>query len=193
VAPRVVVTARLPAAVLEALARDGFELVDSDAELAVVELDELPRRAGVRTVVVAARDEFVGAFAAGADDVVPPSVAPAELAARLHALLRRPLLQTGVLRFADVVLDLARHEVRRGELELELTATEFRLLRYLLEHPRRVVSKAELLAGVWLTEEPRRSNVVETYIRYLRRKLDAAGPPLIHTVRQAGYMLDDAA
>jgi DNA-binding response OmpR family regulator len=108
--------------------------------------------------------------------VVDPSLpgAVAELTARVHA-----------------VLDVARNEVHRGAVELDLTATEFRLLRFLLEHPRRALSRAQILDGVWPAERRRRSNVVETYMRYLRRKLDAAGPPVIRTVRQVGYMLDD--
>jgi DNA-binding winged helix-turn-helix (wHTH) protein len=86
-----------------------------------------------------------------------------------------------VLRFADVVLDEARHEVYRGGTRLELTATEFNLLRYFLLNPRRVLSKRQILDHVWRTEVGT-SNVVETYVSYLRRKLDAAGPPMIKTV-----------
>jgi DNA-binding response OmpR family regulator len=125
--------------------------------------------------------------------VVDPSLpgAVAELTARVHAILRRVPVHTDVLCFADVVLDVARNEVHRGAVELDPTATEFRLLRFLLEHPRRALSRAQILDGVWPAERRRRSNLVETYMRYLRRKLDAAGPPVIRTVRQVGYMLDD--
>ena len=98
-----------------------------------------------------------------------------------------------MLRFADLVLDEERHEVRRGETPIVLTATEFSLLRYFMLNPRRVLSKAQILQNVWHYDFGGNANVVETYISYLRRKLDAVGPPLIKTVRQAGYMLEAAA
>jgi two-component system OmpR family response regulator len=94
-----------------------------------------------------------------------------------------------VLRFADVVLDEARHEVYRGGTRIELTATEFDLLRYFLLNPRRVLSKGQILEQVWRSELGT-PNIVETYVSYLRRKLDAAGPPMIKTVRRAGYKLE---
>jgi two-component system, OmpR family, response regulator len=94
-----------------------------------------------------------------------------------------------VLRFADVVLDEARREVFRGGTRIELTATEFNLLRYFLLNPRRVLSKRQILEHVWRSEFGR-ANVVETYVSYLRRKLDAAGPPMIKTVRRSGYKLE---
>ena len=95
-----------------------------------------------------------------------------------------------VLRFGDLVLDEARHEVFRGERQIELTATEFRLLRFFLLNPRRVLSKAQILEHVWRTDFGGTPNVVETYVSYLRRKLDVSGPPLITTVRRAGYKLE---
>ena len=96
-----------------------------------------------------------------------------------------------LLRYSDVVLDESRREVFRGETQVELTATEFSLLRYFLLHPRRVVSKRQILRDVWQRESGGGNvNVVETYVSYLRRKLGPSGPPLIRTVRQAGYMLD---
>jgi len=190
---RIVVSASLPRATLDALADEGFDVADDgDADLAVISLDDLPQMRGMRTVVVADRGEVVAALTAGADDVVPPSVDPVELAARVDAILRRGPVHAEVLRFADVVLDVTRRQARRGAVQLELTATEFRLLCFLLEHPRRVLSRTQILDGVWPAEH-RRSNLVETYVRYLRRKLEAVGPPLIHTVRQLGYMLDDRA
>jgi two-component system OmpR family response regulator len=94
-----------------------------------------------------------------------------------------------VLRFADVVLDEARREVFRGGTRIELTATEFNLLRYFLLNPRRVLSKRQILEHVWRSEFGT-ANVVETYVSYLRRKLDAAGPPMIKTVRRSGYKLE---
>ena len=98
-----------------------------------------------------------------------------------------------MLRFADLLLDEERHEVRREETPITLTATEFSLLRYFMLNPRRVLSKAQILQNVWHYDFGGNANVVETYISYLRRKLDAAGPPLIKTIRQAGYMLDTTA
>ena len=95
-----------------------------------------------------------------------------------------------VLRYADVVLDERHREVVRGGRRIDLTATEFSLLRYFLQHPRRVVSKPQLLREVWQYEGGGSVNLVETYVSYLRRKLDREGPPLIKTVRQSGYMLD---
>lgn len=191
VRPRIVVSACLSEDARAALAQEGFDIVDCEtADLAVIALDELPHVRGMRVIVVAAERDAVEALTAGADDVVPRSVAPVELAARMRAILRRTHTQETVLRYADVVLDVTRREARRGGRELELTATELRLLRYLLERPGRVLSKAQILDNVWPTEPPG-SNIVETYVKYLRRKLDALGPPLIRTVRSAGYILDD--
>jgi two-component system OmpR family response regulator len=95
-----------------------------------------------------------------------------------------------VLRFADITLDEVRHEVFRGETRVDLTATEFALLRFFLMNPRRVLSKGQILQNVWKYDFGGNSNVVETYVSYLRKKLDAFGPPLIRTVRQVGYMLE---
>ena len=95
-----------------------------------------------------------------------------------------------MLRFADLILDETRHEVHRGETPITLTATEFSLLRYFMLNPRRVLSKSQILQNVWHYDFGGNANVVETYVSYLRRKLHAAGPPLIRTIRQAGYMLE---
>ena len=116
----------------------------------------------------------------------------AEVVARVQAILRRSrgTLPGDVLRFADLLLDERRHEVFRGETPVALTATEFSLLRYFMLNPRRVLSKGQILQNVWRYDFGGNANVVETYVSYLRRKLDASGPQLIRTVRQAGYMLD---
>jgi two-component system OmpR family response regulator len=95
-----------------------------------------------------------------------------------------------ILRYADVVLDERRHEVSRGGHRIQLTATEYSLLRYFLQRPRRVVSKTQLLRDVWHYQQGGSVNLVETYVSYLRRKLEREGPRLIRTVRQSGYMLD---
>jgi two-component system OmpR family response regulator len=134
----------------------------------------------------------VEALRAGGDDYVTKPFSLAEVVARVQAILRRTgsELPGDTLRFSDVTLDEIRHEVFRGEARVELTATEFALLRFFLLNPRRVLSKGQILQNVWKYDFGGNSNVVETYVSYLRKKLDALGPPVIRTVRQAGYMLD---
>jgi two-component system OmpR family response regulator len=134
----------------------------------------------------------VEALRAGGDDYVTKPFSLAEVVARVHAILRRTsgALPGDVLRFSDLRLDEARHEVFRGDTQIELTATEFSLLRFFLLNPRRVLSKGQILQNVWRYDFGGNTNVVETYVSYLRRKLDVHGPPLIKTVRQAGYMLE---
>lgn len=115
VLPRIVVSACLSEDARAALAQEGFDIVDCEtADLAVIALDELPHVRGMRVIVVAAERDAVEALTAGADDVVPRSVAPVELAARMRAILRRTHTQETVLRYADVVLDVTRREARRG-------------------------------------------------------------------------------
>ena len=126
------------------------------------------------------------------DDYLTKPFSLAELVARVRAVLRRTrTARPGVLRFADLVLDEHAREVRRGERPIELTPTEFSLLRCLMAHPRQVLSKRQLLEHVWEYDFGGEANVVETYVSYLRRKLDPHGPPLIRTVRMAGYVLRD--
>ena len=134
----------------------------------------------------------VEALRAGGDDYVTKPFSLAEIVARVEAILRRTGgdLPGDVLRFADLVLDESRHEVSRGDSVITLTATEFSLLRFFMMNPRRVLSKGQILQNVWRYDFGGNSNVVETYVSYLRRKLDAVGPPLIKTVRQVGYMLE---
>jgi two-component system OmpR family response regulator len=128
----------------------------------------------------------------GGDDYVTKPFSLAELVARVHAVLRRTQSDApgDVLRFHDLVLDATRHEVTRGDTRIDLTATEFNLLRYFMLNPRRVLSKGQILQNVWRYDFGGNANVVETYVSYLRRKLHAAGAPVIKTVRQAGYMLE---
>jgi len=153
---------------------------------------ELP---DVCVLFLTARDaveDRVAGLTAGGDDYVTKPFSLAEIVARVQAILRRTAgdLPGDVLRFGDLVLDEGRHEVSRGDVLLELTATEFNLLRFFMLNPRRVVSKGQILQHVWRYDFGGNTNVVETYVSYLRRKLDAVGPPLIRTVRQAGYMLE---
>jgi two-component system OmpR family response regulator len=139
-----------------------------------------------------ATENKVEALRAGGDDYVTKPFSLAEIVARTQAILRRSTgaLPGDVLRFADLVLDEGRHEVHRGETAIALTATEFSLLRFFMLNPRRVLSKPQILQNVWRYDFGGNSNVVETYVSYLRKKLDASGPPLIRTVRQVGYMLE---
>jgi two-component system OmpR family response regulator len=127
------------------------------------------------------------------DDYVTKPFAVDELVARIRAVLRRTAAAGGAggrqLRFADLVMDIDAHEVWRQSVPLVLTATEFNLLRYLLENARRVVSKSEILDNVWDFDFVGDPNIVETYISYLRKKVDEFEPPLIHTVRRVGYCL----
>ena len=186
---------------LEAVVAFEPDLVVLDWMLPDIEGIEVGRRLraqGFRTAILflTARDATenkIEALRAGGDDYVTKPFSLAELAARVQAILRRTAGSTAgeVLRFADLVLDEDRHEVSRGERPIALTATEFSLLRYFLLNPRRVLSKAQILQHVWRYDFGGNSNVVETYVSYLRKKLHAAGPPLIRTVRQVGYMLDE--
>jgi two-component system, OmpR family, response regulator len=139
-----------------------------------------------------ATEDKVEALKAGGDDYVTKPFSLAEIVARAQAILRRTTgrAELTVLRFADVVLDEARHEVTRAGSSITLTATEFELLRFFMLNPRRVLSKGQILQNVWRYDFGGNWNVVETYVSYLRKKLDAVGPPLIRTVRQAGYMLE---
>jgi two-component system OmpR family response regulator len=139
-----------------------------------------------------ATENKVEALRAGGDDYVTKPFSLAEVVARVQAILRRTngALPGDVLRFGDLSLDESRHEVYRGDTAVPLTATEFALLRFLMLNPRRVLSKSQILQNVWRYDFGGNSNVVETYVSYLRKKLDALGPPMIKTVRQVGYMLE---
>ena len=127
------------------------------------------------------------------DDYVTKPFSIEELMARVGAILRRAgevaAADTSTLRFADLTMNVDTHEVWRDEQPVDLTATEFNLLRYLLENARRVISKSELLDNVWGFEFRGDRNIVETYISYLRKKIDDREPALIHTIRRVGYTL----
>ena len=127
------------------------------------------------------------------DDYVTKPFSIEELMARVAAILRRAgeveAADGSILRFADLTMHIDTHEVWRHDRAIELTATEFNLLRHLLENARRVISKSELIDNVWgygFTGDP---NIVETYISYLRKKVDCYDPPLVHTIRRVGYSL----
>ncbi|MGI5128728.1 response regulator transcription factor [Pseudonocardia sp. CA-107938] len=142
-------------------------------------------------------EDRVAGLTAGGDDYVTKPFSLEELVARLRGLMRRSGMaaaarQGSELVVGDLVLDEDSHEVRRGDDVVELTATEFELLRYLMRNPRRVLSKAQILDRVWHYDFGGQSNVVELYISYLRKKIDAGRSPMIHTVRGAGYVLKAA-
>jgi two-component system, OmpR family, response regulator len=139
-------------------------------------------------------DDKAEGFAAGADDYLTKPFSLAELVMRVKAILRRAGGGQGtddarVLRFADVELDVDAHRCERGGVRIDLTATEFSLLDFFMQNPGRVLSKAQILDHVWHYDFGGDSNICETYVSYLRRKLNAHGPALIHTVRLVGYVL----
>ncbi len=139
-----------------------------------------------------ATEDKVRGLTVGGDDYVTKPFSLEELIARIRAILRRvhgEERETERLRFADLEMDQATHEVRRHGRAVELTATEFNLLRFLLANPRRVLSKAQILDHVWNYDFGGDSSIVETYVSYLRKKVDAEAPRLIHTVRGVGYVL----
>jgi len=127
------------------------------------------------------------------DDYVTKPFSVDELMARVGAILRRAgemaAADSAILQFADLTMNVDTHEVWRSEQPVDLTATEFNLLRYLLENARRVISKSELLDNVWGFDFRGDPNIVETYISYLRKKIDVTEPALIHTIRRVGYTL----
>ena len=195
-----VVEAQTGRAALAAVTREEPELIVLDWMLPDVNGLEVGRRLrerGYKSAILflTAKDAVenkVEALRAGGDDYVTKPFSLAELVARVQAILRRTAseLPGDVLRYRDLMLDEARHEVVRGETTIDLTATEFNLLRFFMLNPRRVLSKGQILQNVWRYDFGGNANVVETYVSYLRRKLHAAGPPLIKTIRQAGYMLE---
>ena len=139
-------------------------------------------------------EDRIAGLTAGGDDYVTKPFSLEELVARLRGLIRRSSfvvtdVDDPVLRVGDLVLDEDSFEVRRGERVIDLTATEFELLRFLMRNPRRVMSKLQILDRVWSYEFTGRSSIVEIYISYLRKKVDAGFDPMIHTVRGVGYVI----
>jgi len=131
----------------------------------------------------------------GGDDYMTKPFSLEELIARIRAILRRTsraVVERPRLAFADLEMDEDTYEVRRAGERVELTATEYKLLRFLMLNPRRVLSKSQILDHVWHYDFAGDANVVEIYISYLRKKLDRVGPPLIHTVRGFGYCLRES-
>jgi two-component system OmpR family response regulator len=176
-----------------------FDLVILDVMLPDLDGFEITRRLradgiDVPVLFLTARNEvedLVAGLGIGGDDYVSKPFSLAEIVARTKALTRRRQGddQDSRLKFADVVMDEGTHEVTRGGQAIKLTATEFSLLRLFLLNPRLVLSKEQIIDHVWHYDFGGNANIVETYVRYLRRKLDAHGPPLIHTIRLVGYVI----
>jgi two-component system OmpR family response regulator len=164
---------------------DGFEVI------------RRMREGGVRTPVVFltardATDDKIRGLTLGGDDYVTKPFSLEELTARIRAVLRRTQLdkpESATLSFADLELDEESHEVRRGGSLVALSPTEFKLLRYLMLNAGRVLSKAQILDHVWQYDFRGDDSIVESYISYLRRKVDSVEPRLIHTLRGVGYVL----
>jgi two-component system OmpR family response regulator len=164
---------------------DGFEVI------------RLMRESGTRTPVVFltardATDDKIRGLTLGGDDYVTKPFSLEELTARIRAVLRRTTSgdrSPSRLTFADLELDEETHEVYRAGERVQLSPTEFKLLRYLMLNANRVLSKAQILDHVWNYDFRGDDNIVESYISYLRRKVDTQQPRLIHTLRGVGYVL----
>ena len=166
-----------------------------------IEVTRRLRADGIRVPVLflTARDSVddkIAGLTVGGDDYVTKPFSLAEIVARARAILRRThdaSAGDGKLRFADLEMDEDTHEVWRDGEDVRLTATEFNLLRFFMLNPRRVLSKSQILDNVWHYDFGGDPGVVETYVSYLRRKLEKHGPQLIHTIRLVGYVLKEAA
>jgi two-component system OmpR family response regulator len=156
--------------------------------------------ADVPVLFLTAKDDVkdrIAGLTAGGDDYVTKPFSVEELVARIRGIVRRTLSVAVVkenpeIRVSDLVLNEETYEVFRGDHRIDLTATEFELLRYLMRNPKRVLSKSQILDRVWSYDFGGRSSIVEIYISYLRKKIDTLGPALIHTVRGVGYVIRPA-
>ena len=154
---------------------------------------------GLPVLLLTAKDaveDRIAGLTAGGDDYVTKPFSIEEVVLRLRALLRRTGISaednSAQIVVGDLILDEDSHEVSRGGEPIVLTSTEFELLRYLMRNPKRVLSKAQILDRVWSYDFGGRSNIVELYISYLRKKIDSGREPMIHTLRGAGYVLKPA-
>jgi two-component system copper resistance phosphate regulon response regulator CusR len=179
-----------------------YDLLILDLMLPFINGSELLRRVrqshpSLPVLVLTARDaieEKVKHFEAGADDYLTKPFDFAELVVRVKALLRRtPIERTDVLLFSDLELNRLSREVRRGDKRIELTGKEYALLEYLLSSPCRVFSRTMILDHVWDRSFEGVTNIVDVYVRHLRRKVDDGYPvKLIHTVRGVGYCVRES-
>jgi two-component system response regulator MprA len=189
-------------AALEKIAVTDFDAIVLDVSMPLVDGLEVTRRLRHRhdwtpILMLTARDAIsdrVAGLDAGADDYLVKPFALQELQARLRALLRRaedePGGEDGRLAYADVVMDVRAHEVRRGGRRVALTKTEWALLQLFLRHPEHVLERETIFDRVWGYDFGPASNTLGVYVGYLRRKLEADGEPrLLHTVRSIGYIL----
>jgi two-component system, OmpR family, response regulator len=178
----------------------GPDLIILDVMLPDMDGFEVARRLGaerarVPIIFLTARDateDKVRGLTVGGDDYVTKPFSLEELVARIRSVMRRTgaaEAEPAKLVFEDLELDDDAHEVTRNGSYIQLTAKEYRLLRYLMLNPRRVLTRQQLLEHVWDYDFGGDARVLETYVSYLRRKLDGHGPPLIHTVRGVGYAL----
>ena len=184
---------------LDAVRSNEFDLVLLDVMLPDLDGFEVCRRMrqdGERVPVLflTARDateDRVRGLTLGGDDYVAKPFSLEEVVARIHAILRRHgrPTRTSQVTFADLEMDDDAHTVRRGGEAIDLSPTEYKLLRFMLGNAGRVLSRAQILDHVWEYDFGGNTSVVDTYISYLRKKVDADGPPLIHTVRGVGYSL----
>jgi two-component system OmpR family response regulator len=189
---------------LAAAQSDQPDLIVLDVMLPDVDGFEIAKRIradglSIPILFLTAKDalhEKVHGFAVGADDYVTKPFSLAEIVVRVRAIIQRThgasTSTSRQLTYADVILDPDTHEVWRNGSNVELTATEFNLLRFFLMNPCRVLSKPQILDHVWHYDFDGDANILETYISYLRRKLNKFGPSLIHTVRLVGYVMREA-
>jgi len=191
--------ARSGRAALQKAQETAFDLIVLDVMLPDLDGLEVTRRIrgdglDVPILFLTAKSEVadrVAGLTVGGDDYVSKPFSLVEIVARTKAILRRrqPPGDDRRLQFADLVMDEESHEVWRGGVPVNLTATEFNLLRLFLLNPRHVLSKDQIIDHVWHYDFGGNQNIVETYVRYLRKKLNALGPPVIHTIRLVGYVM----
>ena len=186
-------------AALQKAQETAFDLIVLDVMLPDLDGLEVTRRIradglDVPVLFLTAKSEVadrVAGLTVGGDDYVSKPFSLIEIVARTKAILRRrqPPGDDRRLQFADLVMDEESHEVWRAGVPVNLTATEFNLLRLFLLNPRHVLSKDQIIDHVWHYDFGGNQNIVETYVRYLRKKLNALGPPIIHTIRLVGYVM----
>ena len=188
---------------LQKVQENSFDLIVLDVMLPDLDGLEVTRRIradglGVPVLFLTAKadvEDRIAGLKVGGDDYVAKPFSLMEIVARVKAILRRgeTTSTSRQLCFSDVVMDEDSHQLWRSGVAVKLTATEFNLLRLFMLNPRRVLSKDQIIDHVWHYDFGGNQNIVETYVRYVRKKLDALGPPLIHTIRLVGYVMREEA